>query len=177
MKALRVLFAGLALASVALAADSADSVVTKARKAGVASHKNVLVVFHASWCGWCHKFDDFMTKSDAGKLVGSSFEVIHLTVLESDNHKADENPGGMDLMKAWKGDKGGIPFMVVLDSKTGKMIMNSNMKNEAEGNMGYPAAPEEIAHFMKMLEKGAPQLAGAKREMIGKWLKDNAPAH
>lgn len=169
-------FIVLALASVSFGADSADAIIAKARTEAKASGKNVLVVFHASWCGWCHRFDKFVDTTEEGKLVKSGLVVTHLTVLESAPKKADENAGGLEKMVEWGGKDAGLPFMAILDAKTGKLIVNSLQKaGDTKTNTGYPAAPGEIAHFLVMLKKGAPKISGENVSKIGDWLTKNAP--
>lgn len=165
------LLAGIASAEAPTAAKIMADATAQAKK----EKKNVLVIFHASWCGWCHRLDDFLTKSEEGKLVSKGLVIVHLTVLESAAKKADENAGGVDLLKAWGGEKAGLPFMAILDTK-GKLVVNSLMKDKEQGsNTGYPAAKEEVAHFIKMLEVGAKKLTADDRGKILAWLTANAP--
>ena len=42
------------------------------------------------------------------------------------------------------------------------------------GNIGYPAAPSEIAHFMTMMKDTTPQLSEAERTSISAYLADVA---
>ena len=37
--------------------DSASTILAKAYKQAAAEKKNVMVIFHASWCGWCKKME------------------------------------------------------------------------------------------------------------------------
>lgn len=169
-----LLAAGLSLAN----APTAQEVLAKGATAAKKDGKNILVVFHASWCGWCKTLDKFLDTTDEGKMVKSGLEVVHLTVQENGAKKAEENEGGIELMKKWGSDQAGLPFMVVLDAKTLKPIINSFAKEgDTKTNTGYPAAPEEIAHFMKMLEKGAPKINADNRGKIKNWLVANAPKH
>ncbi|MBL8048046.1 MAG: thioredoxin family protein [Chthonomonas sp.] len=175
MKRLFSLAIMLAVAPAFAQTPTAAQVIDAAKVSAKKSGKNILVIFHASWCGWCHKLDDFLTKTDEGKLVGKGLEIVHLTVLESERHKADENAGGVDMMKAWGGEKAGLPFMAILDAK-GKLVINSLMKKDEQGsNTGYPAAATEVAHFITMLEKGAKKISADERGKIGAWLTANAP--
>ena len=135
--------------------------------------KNVWVTFTASWCGWCKKMDAFRAVPENKKILDKYFVVVHVTVLESPEHRMLENPGGDQLLVDLKGDKQGIPFFAFLDSK-GKMIVNSRRTTEGnrEGsNVGHPVAPEEIAWFMEMLKKGAPKMTSSERTTIETWLK------
>ncbi|MBI1332495.1 MAG: thioredoxin fold domain-containing protein [Armatimonadetes bacterium] len=173
------LFSSIALVLVAglsVAAPTAKELLAKASADARKSGKNVLVIFHASWCGWCHKLDDFLEKTDEGKMVTNGLEVVHFTVLEDPKHKADENQGAIELMNKWGSEKAGLPFMVIIDAKTGKPVINSFAKEgDTSSNTGYPAQPAEVAHFMKMLEVGAKKINKTNREKIGAWLKANAP--
>lgn len=39
---------------------SAELIMGKAIAEAAKSHRNVFIIFHASWCGWCHKMDNAM---------------------------------------------------------------------------------------------------------------------
>lgn len=173
MKRLGLLIAILlTLASAALAGEpTSRELLTKAQTQAQAAHKRVLVIFHASWCGWCKKLDEFLADQDMGKLMTDNYVIVHLDVMENPDKKDLENAGGEDLMKQWKGE--GLPFSVVLDEK-GKVLADSNLQTGKPTNIGYPAKPEEIAHFMKML-KTAPRLTPSQQSQIETWLKVHAP--
>lgn len=144
-----------------------------------AEKKTVLLSFHASWCGWCHKFEDFIKREDIKPIWEKRFVMVWLTVLENGEKKKDENPGGADWLKKTGGDKGGIPFIALFNGN-GDMKINSNRpadkakEKDAGGNIGYPAAPEEIAWFMVMLEKAAPNVTANERATIEAALREEA---
>ncbi|MEI8282849.1 MAG: thioredoxin family protein, partial [Armatimonadota bacterium] len=172
-----LIIAGLSLGATA----SSKELISKASQDAQRSGKNVLVIFHASWCGWCHRFDKFLDTTDEGKIVKNGLEVVHVTVMENDaKEKLNENEGGLALMEQLGGKDAGLPFMAILDAKTGKMITNSMYtpagKTKAT-NTGYPAEPAEIAHFNEMLEKGAKKIKSADRVKVNAWLVANAPKH
>ncbi len=64
----------------------------------------------------------------------------------------DRMTGGKEVMERLKGERsGGLPWMIVLDAD-GKELITSNLE-EGGGNIGAPAQPNEIAHYMTMLRR------------------------
>jgi thiol-disulfide isomerase/thioredoxin len=131
-----------------------ESAVARAAK----EKKSVMVIFHASWCGWCKRLDTWMATPSVKPFFDKEFVVVHLTVMESPDKVNLENPGGVDYMKAWHGEKAGLPFTAILDDK-GSLVVNSNSKNQGkEGNIGCPWAPEEQDWFFGMVAKARPHV-------------------
>jgi hypothetical protein len=61
----------------------------------------------------------------------------------------DRMAGGKDVQKRYQpASSGGIPWFAILDVQ-GKALATSD---GAHGNIGYPAKPEEIAHFLAMVK-------------------------
>ena len=144
-----------------------DVAVTKA----AADHKTVLVKFGASWCGWCHKFDKFLDDTTGvGQIMRANFVIVGLTVLESAQYKALENPGGVDVAKAMGGDlsKIGIPWFFMLDG-TGKKLGDSNMMPDGS-NIGMPDFPIEVTGFIELMKKTAPKMTEDERSRIKVYL-------
>jgi len=152
---------------------SAFSLVSNALVEANASNRNVWVIFHASWCGWCKEMDKFMAVPANKVILEKYFVVIHVTVLESEANKHLENGGGDVLLAGLKGEGQGIPFFAFLD-KSGSMLANSRAvsdTNKEGSNVGHPVQPDEIAWFMQMLAKGAPKMTAPERTTIETWLK------
>ncbi|SHG15914.1 thioredoxin family protein [Pedobacter caeni] len=152
-------------------AKSADIILKTAYKQAAKENKKVFVIFHASWCGWCHKLDKAMNDASCKQLLDDSYVTCHLTVMENDKNKHLENPGAIEFMKNFRGDKSGIPFFLILD-KDGKLLADSQIRPEGASldtpgeNMGCPASKEEIAAFQKVLKKTS-KLSEAQITLIG----------
>jgi thioredoxin-related protein len=61
---------------------AANDVVKDACREAAASHKKVLILFHASWCHWCRKLDTLLSSPDCKDLFGQSYVIRHLTVMD-----------------------------------------------------------------------------------------------
>ncbi len=137
----------------------ADEVLAAAESAAAAQHKNVWVIFGASWCGWCHKLDNFIAAPDVHPIVDQYFVVVHVTVDEHGDKVSLDNPGGNELRKRLGGSPIGVPFFAFVDP-SGQVLVNSNRPGagKPDANIGYPSAPEEVDWFMTMLHRAAPAL-------------------
>jgi thioredoxin-related protein len=140
------------------ASPSADEIVQNARKQAEKENKNVLLMFHASWCVWCHKMDSSMNDASCKKFFDDNFVIAHLVVMESADKKNLETPVAMETLTLFNGDKKEIPFWVILD-KDGNLIGDcqirpdgADLKTQGE-NMGCPTTEEEVNAFIKVLKK------------------------
>jgi thiol-disulfide isomerase/thioredoxin len=138
--------------------ESADKIMAEASKIAGKEKKQVMIVFHASWCGWCKKFDASVTDPSCKDYFEKNFVIRHLVVLESEAKKNLENPGATELYKKYAGDNDGIPYFLIFDKK-GNLLGDSKIRAEGDGldkpgkNMGCPASDEEVAAFVKLLKK------------------------
>jgi len=172
------LLMGLALVGSVYAGQtlSAKSVVDGAVRSAKIGHKGVLVVFHASWCGWCKELDKSFEVPALKKVLDKDFVIVHITVLENPQHKSDENPGGAEMMKAMGGQEAGLPFFVMLNSK-GQAVSDSMVMgpgNPKPQNMGFPTEPNELEHFVAMLKAGNPGISAAQVAAVQKVMSDRA---
>ena len=132
------------------AQEKADVVLNKALTQAKTENKNVLLIFHASWCGWCKLMEKNLDLPTTKPLFDKSYVTAYLDVQERGEKKNLENPGGQELMNKYKGETAGLPFWLMLDSKGNVLADSFDAKGE---NIGSPASPEEVASFLVKLEK------------------------
>lgn len=154
--------------------EPATKVVDEAVERAKAESKTVWVDFGASWCGWCRKLEAFLAAPEVKDIIEKHYLIVPLTVMESANKKALENPGGEEVMKELGGDGAGLPFYAFLD-RSGKKIANS-LAMPNGGNIGFPASPNGIDAFVALIDKTAPALSSAERERLVGYLNKVVPA-
>lgn len=119
----------------------ADAVLAESQARAKESGKNLFLHFGAPWCGWCHRLEDWMAKPEVAAILEKDYIDVKID--------QDRNPGGKELLtRLSQGKSDGIPWFLFV-GPDGHGIINSNA---AAGNVGFPAAPEEIAHFVAMLK-------------------------
>jgi thioredoxin-related protein len=127
-----------------------------------ASSEDKLVFLHfgAPSCGWCHKLDSFLAREDMAPIISREYVDVKLDL--------SRMTGAEEILKRYASDRsGGIPWFVFLDPKGNAIVTSDGPK----GNIGYPAAPEEIDHFVTMLKKAARKLSPAQIDQIESVLK------
>jgi thioredoxin-related protein len=137
---------------------SADDILNDAMMQAAKENKNVFIIFHASWCGWCRKMDSSMNDASVKKFFDDNYVIRHLVVYESKDKKNLENPGAMDLLVKYHSADLGLPSWLVFDAK-GKLLADSQLRPagtalETTGeNVGCPAKKNEVEYFIKVLQQ------------------------
>ncbi|MFH0760351.1 MAG: thioredoxin family protein [Bacteroidota bacterium] len=162
LKSLFLLLAGLVLVSgiqAKVTPPPAKKIMKVACRKAAAENKNVCIIFHASWCGWCHRMDSIMNMPECKPLFDANWVTDHMVVQE---HKPElkklENPGGQEFMDKYNGQNQGIPFWLVFNPK-GELLADSRMPAKDKTgkdiltNTGCPAQPDEVAYFVTVLKK------------------------
>jgi thiol-disulfide isomerase/thioredoxin len=176
---LAVVLASAAILTVpALAAppDTADALLQQAKAAAKSEHKNILMVFSASWCGPCKLFERFLEDPQMKPITEKAFVVQRFDVGERPNDpKHADTPGGAALRSSLGGvGEPGFPFLIMTD-ENGRPIVNSYQNGKADSNIGYPAAPSEIDWYVDMLKRAAPALSADDLAATHAWLDKHAP--
>lgn len=167
---LLLLFSGFARVWVAQTEPlPADTLLVKAFSKAKETHKNVFVIFHASWCGWCHKMDTAMNDPACKPFFDANYIIVHLTILESKANKKLENPGAEALFKKHAPANSGIPFWLIYSSD-GALLADAVMPDGS--NTGCPASVTEVAHFLQALKKSAAMDEKTERAIFERFRKN-----
>ena len=175
---LPILFLSFFFATAQEIAKPASEILSAAYKQAAAENKNVIIIFHASWCGWCHKMDNSMNDESIAWMFKDNYVTVHLTVDEHDSTKKKlENPGAVEFRKKYHGDQAGLPFWMIMDPK-GNLLFDSYIRkpgvsmDSAGDNIGCPASPEEVIAFAQGLKKTS-KLTDKQLDIISERFKKN----
>lgn len=136
----------------------ANKIMNKAYAQAAKENKKVMVIFHASWCGWCHRMDSIMNMPETKPFFDKNFVIKHLVVMEAKDKKNLENPGAREMMTKYNGAGTGIPYWLIFDAK-GNLLADSRMPSKDKSgkailaNVGCPAQPDEVSYFISLLKK------------------------
>jgi len=153
-------FALLFIGSVSLAQgtlQSADTVLNNAYAKAAKENKKVILIFHASWCGWCKKMEASLNDPSCKKMFDDHYVTAYLDVLENPGKENLQNPRAMDVLKKYNAATAGLPFWLILDAK-GNTLADSEMKPagaataKPEDNVGCPTEENEVVYFTKVLK-------------------------
>ncbi len=182
MKSLRLLFVAFLLVTTCglhaqTAQPSANDILKRAVLDAGDQNKKVLLMFHASWCVWCHKMDSSLNDISCKKFFDDNFIIAHLTVMESKGKENLENPGGKEMMEKFNGKDQGLPYWVVLD-KNYTLLFDSQIRTTAAdgkvtgSNVGCPASQKEVDYFIEILNKTT-SLTASQLAIIAKRFRQN----
>lgn len=148
---------------------TSDEVLNSVYAKAATKNKKIILIFHASWCGWCRKMDSSLADAAVKPLIDKNYEIAHLTVYESPTKKQLENPGALEWLQKNGGADEGLPYWFVLDKK-GEVLADS--KYEPKKNTGCPASEEEVAYFLTVLKKTS-SLTNEELDVIKKRFRKN----
>lgn len=138
----------------------ATAVSTAAMAQAKAQGKLVFLHFGAPWCGWCRKLEAWMDRPDIAPLLSKAFVDLKID--------CDRMTGGMAMLDARRGsESGGIPWFAVVSPDGAALITCDGPK----GNIGFPAEPDEIAHFGTMLAKSDKLTADERAALLASLAK------
>ena len=156
---------------------TAGEIMQEALQTATKENKNVFIIFHASWCGWCHKMDSAINDKSCKDFFYKNYIIRHLVVDEYGDKKNLENPGANELRTKYHGDNEGIPFWLIFD-KEGNLLADSQARptdadlNTKGENIACPATQKEVAYFIEVLKKTS-QISEAEQTAVQERFRQN----
>lgn len=136
----------------------ASEVLSTAIQKAAKEKKQVLAIFHASWCGWCHKMTASLNDPAIKPYFDKNYVIADFVVYESKGKENLENPGAAELLKKYNNADQGLPTWLFFDAKQ-NLIADSQVRpagvplSTKGENVGCPAKPDEVAYFIACLKK------------------------
>lgn len=141
-----------------IATQDTGKMISQAEAQAASEHKNILVLFTASWCGPCHMLSGFFTEKRVAPIIDQNFVTVRLDVGERRGDSQHANtPGAEKFLADLGGETAGYPYFAILDP-TGKTIVSSLRNGDKEGNIGYPQNAPQIDWFLHMIQTAIPNL-------------------
>jgi thioredoxin-related protein len=145
-------------------AKDAKRVFDEALARASSDDKRVFLAFGAPWCGWCHQLHDWMAQPEIAAILDRDFVITQIDI--------DRMTGGKDIQSRYQPKtSGGIPWFAILDAQ-GKALATSDGPDG--NNIGYPAAPQEIGHFLAMIKSQCRRIDSSQLGQIRKSLEEAA---
>ena len=154
-----------------------NRILTNAEAIAFSQNKNILLMFTASWCGPCHRFESFLDDPAMRPIFDRYFVRLVVDYGERPNDtRHQDTPGADELIDSLHDRETGVPLIVMLSS-SGKPIVDSVRpvygRRNNHANIGYPESPIGIGWFLEMLKRAAPSLTSNESETIRDWLLEH----
>jgi thiol:disulfide interchange protein len=143
---------------------SADELLRAGLARAKEGGKRVFLHFGAPWCHWCHKLEGWMAAPAVAAILAKDFVDVKIDV--------DRTIGGSDVLKRYRSEDGGIPWIAFLDAD-GKTLASSG---EGKANIGFPATPPEIDKFAAMLDAAHQRITTEDIDALKRSLAPPPPA-
>jgi thioredoxin-related protein len=129
--------------------------------------KRLFVKFSTETCGWCRRLDSFLDGDGIKPILSKDFSFI-----EMDQGTLE---GAKELRARLSANRpsGGVPWFAVLN-KDGEVLATATGPN---GNIGYPAEPEGIVHFMSIIGQTGATINANERDIVETKLKELAKSY
>ncbi|MGO8672300.1 MAG: thioredoxin family protein [Capsulimonadaceae bacterium] len=150
----------------------AMTAVANTETLAASQHKNVFVVFHASWCPDCRQFEAFLDLPTVKPIMDSHYTMLWLDEFEHSGSDVPQNSGAQELMDNYgEGKADGIPFFAVIDPE-GNVLARGFTRNGDV--MGMPTTSDDFDTFIAMIHDTSPGITDDELAMLRRQLEDQS---
>lgn len=139
---------------------AASELLESACKKAAAESKMVFVKSGFPECGWCRIFDRYHNLPEVQSILGKHYVIVAIDTKYM--------PDGNAVFGRYA--KPGAPSWVILSPQK-KVIVDSYAPT---GNVGYPLAPNETAHYVAALKKATPAISDGDLQRLSEQIKKAA---
>ena len=139
---------------------AANDALDAACKKAAAESKMVFMKSGFPECGWCRIFDRYHNLPEVQTILGKYYVIVAIDTKYM--------PDGAAVFSKYA--QPGAPSWVILSPQK-KVIADSYA---ATGNVGYPLAPNETAHYVAALKKATPAISDADLQKLSEQIKKAA---
>ncbi len=150
----------------------AEKLLTAALERARTEKKLVFLHFGAPWCPWCRRLDAFLARPQVAAILAPEFIDLKIDMDRMKN-AADVARRCRPREKDTPAEKASLPWFEFLDGAS-QVLATSNLGGPSGANIGFPAEPKEIEHFMGMLDKTLRPIAPAQLMELEKLLRAEA---
>ena len=133
----------------------AAQVLATAQAAAKANDRLLFVHIGAPWSSWCHRLEAWMARPEVAALLAKEFIDVKI-----DQDRMTNGVVVAALLR--QGKSGGIPWIALMNDRLQPIVTSDG----PQGNVGFPAKPEEIEHFAAMLHSAKRHLSDADIEAL-----------
>jgi thiol:disulfide interchange protein len=117
--------------------------ISAALATAAAEHKNVLLMFGANWCVWCHRLHTtFATNAEIARVLRANYEVV---LIDINTRKGEARNAQVDA-RYGNPTKHGLPVLVVLDA-AGNQLTTQDTGALEDGKNAHD--PQKILAFLE----------------------------
>ncbi len=139
---------------------AAQDAMEAAFKQAATESKAVFVKSGFPECGWCKVFDRYHSTPEVQQIIGKYYVVVAIDT--------SYMPDGQAIFTKYA--KPGAPSWVIVSSEK-KVLVDSYA---SAGNVGYPLAPAETAHYVAALKKATPKITDEELQILSQQIKKAA---
>jgi thiol-disulfide isomerase/thioredoxin len=120
--------------------------------------KRVFLIFGSPTCGWCKYFAAYHADPEVSRLLDKHLVFVKVDIVET--------LWGKELYLKY-GTERGVPAWTILAADRTVLADSGDGKN----NVGFPAEPHEIDHYIKALQKACPKMTEEDIKLLTDRLK------